>query len=160
RLLPPADESLDIVTPNPVLCSFGYHEVLCRLMSTNGSRVLLAGVGGDQVLGAAYDPYPLLADLLTQRRFASLNRELRLWSQTLNKPYVSLLWQKTLVPVLPRSLQPYCRRAAMNRVPAWFNADFVARTGIREQELPPTDPFGFSLPSDIDRSISYLSVIK
>jgi asparagine synthase (glutamine-hydrolysing) len=36
----------------------------------------------------------------------------------------------------------------------------VARTGIRERELPPTDPFGFSLPSDIDRSISYLSVIK
>lgn len=159
-LLPPGDEDLDIVTPNPVICSFGYHGALCRLMNTRGSRVLLAGVGGDQVLGAAYDPYPLLTDLLTQRRFVDLNRELRLWSQTLNKPYVSLLWQKTIVPALPRSLQPYCRRAAMNRVPAWFNPEFVERTGIREQELPPADPFGFSVPSDRDRSISYLSVVK
>jgi asparagine synthase (glutamine-hydrolysing) len=159
-LLPPADENLDIITPNPVLCSFGYHAALCRLMKANGSRTLLAGVGGDQILGASYDPYPLLGDLLVQGKLSSLHRELRLWSQTLNKPYVSLLWQKTLVPVLPRTLQPYCRRAAMNKIPSWFNAAFVARTGIRERELPPTDPFGFSLPSDIDRSISYLSVIK
>ncbi|HEY2964348.1 MAG TPA: asparagine synthase-related protein [Pyrinomonadaceae bacterium] len=160
KLLPPAEESLDIVSPNPVLCSFGYHSELCRLMSENGARVLLAGVGGDQVLGASYDPYPLLADLLTQRKPLDLHRELRLWSQTLNEPYVSLLWQKTVVPVLPYSLQPYCRRAAMNRVPSWFNPGFVSRAGLREQELPPPDPFGFSLPSERDRSISYLSVIK
>lgn len=159
-LLPPADENLDIVTPNPVLCSFGYHAALCDLMSENGARVLLSGVGGDQVMGANYDPYPLLGDLLLLRKPLDLHRALRLWSQTLNKPYLSLLWHKTIVPVLPRTLQPWGRRAAMKRVPAWFNADFVERTGIRERELPPTDPFGFSLPSDIDRSISYLSVIN
>jgi asparagine synthase (glutamine-hydrolysing) len=160
RLLPPDGEVLDVVSPNPVLCSFSYHAALCRLMNENGARVLLAGVGGDQVLGASYDPYPLLADLLVRRKPLNLHRELRLWSQTLNKPYVSLLWQKTVVPVLPRRLQPYCRRAAMNRVPSWFNPSFVARTGLREQELPPLDPFGFALPSERDRSISYLSVVK
>lgn len=160
NLLPPADAAFDAVTPNPVLCSSGYHAVLCRLMQETGARVLLTGVGGDQVLGSSYDPYPLLADLLAQRKPVALHRELRLWSQTLSKPYLSLLWHKAIVPVLPQRLQPWCRQEAMKKVPSWFNPDFVARTNLRQQKLAPLDPFGFSSPSEIDRSISYLSVVK
>lgn len=159
-LLPPAGEEFDAVTPNPMLCSFGYHGALCRVMRDTGARVLLTGIGGDQILGASYDPYPLLADLLALRKHAALHRGLRLWSQTLDKPYISLLWHKAVVPVLPRQLQPWCRREAMNRVPSWFNSHFVARTNLRKQRLPAADPFGFRLPSERDRSISYLSAIK
>ena len=159
-LLPPPDEDLDHVSPNPLLCSFSYHAALCRLMEESGARVLLTGLGGDQVLGASYDPYPLLADLLLTRRPIALHRGLRLWSQTLDKPYVSLLWQKAIVPVLPRRLQPWCRPASVNRVPSWFNADFVARNKLHEHWLPTVDPFGFRLPSDIDRSISFVSASR
>lgn len=159
-LLPPPDEEVDAVTPNPMLCSFGYHAALCRLMRESGARVLLTGIGGDQILGASYDPYPLLADLLVLRKPAALHRGLRLWSLTLDKPYISLLWHKAIVPVMPGQLQPWCRRDVMNRVPSWFNPHFVARTRLREQRLPAADPFGFPLPSERDRSISYLSVVK
>ena len=159
-LFPTLDQDLDIVTPNPILCSFNYHEAVCNLMRENGARVLLAGVGGDQVTGASYDPYPELADLLVLKKPLALHRRLRAWSQTLQKPYVSLLWQKTVVPILPREVQPLVRRAAMKRVPSWFNSDFVERMKLRENEIPPADPFGFRLPSGRDRSISYLSVIK
>ena len=158
-LFPPPEDDLDIVTPNPILCSFNYHEALRKLMRETGSRVVLTGVGGDQVLGASYDPYPELADLLVLRKPLALHHRLRLWGQTLNKPYVSLLWAKTILPVLPRGVQPWCRRTA-KRVPVWFNPDFVARAGLREKELPPVDPFGFHLPSGRDQSISYVSVIK
>jgi asparagine synthase (glutamine-hydrolysing) len=160
NLLPPMDTDLDAVKPNPVLCSSGYHAALCRVMEETGARVLLTGVGGDQVLGSSYDPYPLLADLLVLRKPFALQRELRLWSRTLSKPCLSLLWRNTVVPVLPRSLQPWCRQDLTKKVPSWYNADFVARTKLREQKLPPRDPFGFRLPSEIDRSISYLSVVK
>lgn len=159
-LLPPPNEDVDAVTPNPMLCSFGYYAALCRLMQETGARVLLTGMGGDQILGASYNPYPLLADLLVLRKPAALHRSLRLWSAALDKPYISLLWHKALVPVMPRQLQPWCRREAMNRVPSWFNPHFVARTKLREQRLPATDPFCFRLPSERDRSISYLSVVK
>jgi asparagine synthase (glutamine-hydrolysing) len=159
-LFPPQDEDLDIVSPNPIVASFNYHAALCRLMKTNGARVLLSGVGGDQVLGAAYDPYPELADLLVLQRPSALHRRLRLWSQTLDKPYLFLLWQKTIVPVLPRGVQPWCKREAMKRVPSWFNPGFVTRAGLREREIPAADPFGFRLPSGRDQSISYLSVVK
>ena len=159
-LLPENVESLDIVSPNPILYSFGYHETLCRLMRENGARVLLTGVGGDQVLGSSYDPYPELADLLVLRKPIALHRRLRTWSQTLQKPYLSLFWQKTLGPVAPRRVQPLFRRAAMKRVPSWFNARFVARMKLRENELPPEDPFGFALPSGRDKAVSYLAVIK
>ena len=159
-LFPPTNPDVDIVTPNPILCSFNYHEAVCNLMRENGARVLLTGVGGDQVTGSSYDPYPELADLLVLKHPLVLHRRLRVWSQTLQKPYASLLWQKTIVPVLPREMQPLFRRAAMKRVPSWFNSAFVARMKLRENEIPPVDPFGFSLPSGRDRSISYLSVIK
>jgi asparagine synthase (glutamine-hydrolysing) len=159
-LLPPPEQELDVVTPNPVLYAFGYHAALCELMSETGARVLLTGVGGDQVLGSSYDPYPELADLLVLREPVALHRRLRLWSETLNKPYLSLLWQKTVVPTLPQSVQPWCRPPVAKRVPSWFNAAFLARARVREQELPPNDPFGFQLPSGRDRAISYLSVIK
>jgi asparagine synthase (glutamine-hydrolysing) len=72
---------------------------------------------------------------------------------------MSLLWHKTIVPVLPWSMQSWCKRDT-NKLPSWFNPDFVARHGLREQSLPDPDPFGFRLPSDKDRSVSYLSVIK
>jgi asparagine synthase (glutamine-hydrolysing) len=159
-LLPSLDTACDAVTPNPVLVCSAYHEGLCRVMQETGARVLLTGVGGDQVLGSSYDPYPLLGDLLVKRKPLALQRELRLWSRTLSKPALSLLWHKTIVPVLPQVLQPWCRPDAMKKVPSWFNPAFVARTKLREQNLPPTDPFGFRLPSEIDRSISYLSVVK
>jgi len=159
RLLPPADAVLDAVTPNPVLCSYGFHSALGRLMRETGARVLLTGVGGDQVLGSSYDPYPLLADLLVLRKPLALHRELRLWSQTLDKSYLSLLWHKTMVPVLPRAFQPWCRQNTLKKVPSWFNPNFVARTKMRERKLPAPDPFGFRLPSEVDRSISYLSVV-
>jgi len=159
-LLPPPNEELDLASANLLVCAFSYHAALCRLMEESGARVLLTGIGGDQILGASYDPYPLLADLLATRKPIALHHGLRLWSQTLDKPYISLLWQKAIVPVLPRHLQPWCRRESMNRVPPWFNADFVARANLREQRLPTPDPFGFRLPSDIDRSISYLSVVR
>ncbi|MFN2408087.1 MAG: asparagine synthase-related protein [Pyrinomonadaceae bacterium] len=158
-LFPPPDQDLDIVTPNPILCSFNYHEALCNLMRETGARVLLTGVGGDQVLGASYDPYPELADLLVLRKPLLLHRRLQLWGQTLNKPYYSLLWHKTIVPVLPRTVQPWCRQTA-KRVPSWFNPEFVTRAGLREKELSPIDPFGFRLPSGRDQSVSYCSVIK
>ena len=159
-LLPPADGDFDAVSPNPVLCSSGYHAALCRLMQETGARVLLTGVGGDQVFGSSYDPYPLLSDLLIQRKPLALHRDLQLWSQTMSKPYLSLLWHKAIVPVLPQTLQRWCQRDNRKELPSWFNADFVARTKLREQKLSLSDPFGFNLPSEIDRSISYLSVVK
>ncbi|HEV2836983.1 MAG TPA: asparagine synthase-related protein, partial [Pyrinomonadaceae bacterium] len=159
-LVPPATDDLDVVSPNPILYSFGYHEALRQIMRETGARVLLTGVGGDQVLGSSYDPYPELADLLVLKKPLALHRSLRIWSQALQKPYATLLWQKTVVPILPRQVQPLFRRAAMKRVPAWFNPTFVERMKLRENEIPPPDPFGFRLPSGRDRSISYLSVIK
>ena len=159
-LLPPPEVELNVAAPNPMVCSFNYHAALCQLMQESGARVLLTGIGGDQILGASYDPYPLLADLLLARKPKALHRELRLWSQTLDKPYISLLWQKTIVPVLPRPVQAWCKRETTNRLPPWFNADFITRTNLRALQLPTPDPFGFHFPSDIDRSRSYLSVIR
>jgi asparagine synthase (glutamine-hydrolysing) len=159
KLFPPAEQDFDLVTPNPILCAFNYHEALCDLMREAGGRVLLSGVGGDQVLGASYDPYPELADLLVLRRPLALHRRLQVWGETLNQAYLSLLWHKTIVPVLPRSVQPWCRQTS-KRIPSWFNPGFVARAGLLEKDLPPIDPFGFRLPSGRDQSISYVSVVK
>jgi asparagine synthase (glutamine-hydrolysing) len=49
-------------------------------MLAQGNRVLLSGIGGDEVLGGVPTPIPELADLLSQLRLAELASKLNAWS--------------------------------------------------------------------------------
>jgi asparagine synthase (glutamine-hydrolysing) len=94
-----------------------FMEVLC----TNGNRVLLSGIGGDEVLGGAPCPTPQLADLLAGGRLPTLSKQLISWALALRKPLVSLLFE-TLAIFLregsaTRSVRP----------PAWLCPSFLDR---------------------------------
>jgi asparagine synthase (glutamine-hydrolysing) len=90
-------------------------------LCTNGNRVLLSGIGGDEVLGGAPCPTPQLADLLAGGRLPTLSKQLISWALALRKPLVSLLFE-TLAIFLregsaTRSVRP----------PAWLCPSFLDR---------------------------------
>jgi len=62
-----------------------------RAVLESGSRVLLSGIGGDEVLGGAPSPAPLLADLLAAGRLRALVMQLVPWSLVLRRPLFSIL---------------------------------------------------------------------
>jgi asparagine synthase (glutamine-hydrolysing) len=90
-----------------------------RILQESQSRVLLSGIGGDEVLGGAPSPAPLLADLLAAGRLRTLSNQLVSWGLVLRRPLLS---------ILAETLALFCREANPARAvrpPAWLCPDFL-----------------------------------
>jgi asparagine synthase (glutamine-hydrolysing) len=96
-------------------------DLLARCIRSHGNRVVLSGVGGDEVLGGVPSPVPELADLLAQARFKALVDGLRTWALNKRRPWFYLLFE-TAQGFLPEFL-----RAPLNlKQPApWLIPRFV-----------------------------------
>jgi asparagine synthase (glutamine-hydrolysing) len=160
RLLSPVPDNLVIVTPNPILASLGYHTGLCEVMEKSGARVLLSGLGGDELLGSNYSAYPELADHLISLKPLLLHRRLQKWSQALKRSYLELLWQSAIRPTLPRKTRAALTRGQANGIAVWFNPSYVKRMNLHERRLAPVDIFGFRLPSGADQVAGFLSIMQ
>ncbi|HKZ80592.1 MAG TPA: asparagine synthase-related protein [Pyrinomonadaceae bacterium] len=160
RILSPLPVGYTPTLPNPIANFAEYHEALDQAMREGGARILLSGKGGDEILSSARDPAPELADLLVQWRLTMLHRRLRVWSQSLKKPYLALLWQKAIVPTLPRKLRAVCSRGSESGALELYGQEFVMRMNLRERRQGPSDVFGFRCPSGRDQSIWFLRMVR
>lgn len=112
-------------------------------IGSQGNRVVLSGIGGDETMGGVPTPVPELENLLARGQFKTLARQLRVWSIEKRKPWFFLLWE-TARQFLP----PVLYGAPMHLRPAtWLQPSFArchrkALTGYRLR----TKLFG-SLPS-------------
>ena len=159
RLLAPLPEDVTIVTPNPVVLSFGFHSGVCKAMARTGARVLLSGLGGDQMFGGVYGAYPEVADLLVSFRLVALHRSLRSWSKAMKRSYPSLLWKDAIARQLPKRLQAitYGRRA---QLPPWYNREFSTRMKLQERMLSSDRLRSFPTHSARDQARGFLSAVK
>ncbi len=82
-----------MATPGSLHPSGQAGQNFAEVLRENRNRVLLSGIGGDEVLGGAPSPAPLLADLLTHGQLQSLSKELLAWALALRKPVFSLAWE-------------------------------------------------------------------
>ena len=158
-LLAALPEDITIVSPNPVVLSFGYHSGVCNAMESVGARVLLSGLGGDQMFGGVYGAYPEVADLLTAVRPIALHKSLRSWSKALKRSYLELLWKDAIVRLLPRSLQ-IVTAGPPARLPSWYNCEFSKRIRLRERLVAQEAPRCFRKPSARDQASGFFSVVK
>jgi asparagine synthase (glutamine-hydrolysing) len=94
-----------VVRPNPIYRFTARHDWVRARMQEMGSRVLLSGVGGDNLLWSGAEVSPQLADLLVQLRLPSLHRQVTGWSQATKNSYAGTLWRGAVRPLLPRALQ-------------------------------------------------------
>jgi len=86
-------------------------------------RVLLSGVGGDEVMGGVPTPLPELEDLVATAQFAALARQLKVWALEKRKPWFHLFWE-VLGQFFPPALvgiPKYTRPAP------WLQSKFVKR---------------------------------
>jgi asparagine synthase (glutamine-hydrolysing) len=159
-LIPPAADRSLFRTLNPLLFASEYHRGLCEAMHKDHARVLLSGQGGDEMLGGNRDPSPGLADLLFEGRLLELNRSLKVWSAELRKPYLKLLWQSAVVPILPPKLHTFFKQRSGVKAPAWFCDQFAKEMCLHERMLSVNDIFGCRLPSSRDQAIGFISVVR
>lgn len=134
-----------IPTPLTSLCVVDLHHRLWQQMKNDGARVLLSGLGGDQVTWSNLEPGPELGDLFCESKLIELHRRLQIWSEATHLPYTQLLWQEVLLPLLP--IRTRARFQNQIELSEWLDHEFVNRLKIKERLVLPKDPFNFKLPS-------------
>lgn len=92
-------------------------------LTSGRNRVLLSGIGGDEVTGGVPTPTPELEDLLAGGEFKALSRQLKVWALNKRKPWLHLLFA-AVRRFFPHAVAgvPDSRRAA-----PWLHPKFVKR---------------------------------
>jgi asparagine synthase (glutamine-hydrolysing) len=92
-------------------------------LASNGNRVVLSGVGGDEVAGGVPTPIPELRDLLARARFRTLAHQLKSWALNKRKPWFHLLFEAAR-----GFLPPELMGVPTHKRPApWLEPHFVNR---------------------------------
>jgi asparagine synthase (glutamine-hydrolysing) len=116
-----------------------------RWMKGLGARVLLCGIGGDQLFWSQpYAGLPL-ADHLVRGRLVELFRTAAAWSRWQGLALPGVLWEGAVEPLLPRRWQSWLQRE--EPMGEWIDPAFARRTGLRARMLPGADDVGFRVPS-------------
>ena len=96
---------------------------IAACIASQGNRVVLSGIGGDEFTGGVPSPTPELQDLLARGLFRPLAHQLKVWALNKRKPWFYLLFDavREFFPPALVGVPKYKRPAA------WFNPAFVKR---------------------------------
>ena len=86
--------------PTSLAAATGQADVFASLVSRGGYRIVLSGLGGDEILGGVPTPIPELADLLARCHGYDFVRQSMRWAIAKKKPVVAL-WGTTFEQFLP-----------------------------------------------------------
>jgi asparagine synthase (glutamine-hydrolysing) len=105
--------------------------IMVEWMSCHGHRILLSGIGGDEVLGGVPTPIPELEDLLARAKFAALAHRLKVWALVQRKPWI-YLFHDAVTGFLPPMLRlvPEHKRPAFWLQPAFTRHHRVALSNL------------------------------
>jgi asparagine synthase (glutamine-hydrolysing) len=121
---PAFDNDSFAATPFPGFSSEFFKHYAARMRS-QGHRVTLSGIGGEQPTGGGMPtPKPELQNLLARARFFTLARQLNAWAAKMRKPPLPLLWEAVrgfFTLSLPGG------PAYENLATPWFHPDFIRR---------------------------------
>jgi asparagine synthase (glutamine-hydrolysing) len=92
-------------------------------MASQGNRVVLSGIGGDEVMGGVPTPAPELENLLARAQFGALAHQLKIWALQKRKPWFHLFWEaaRGFFPLALVGVPKYMRPAP------WLQSSFVKR---------------------------------
>ena len=141
-----------IVRPNPIYRFTARHDWVRAQMQQTGSKVLLSGVGGDNLLWSGVDTSPALADLMVQLKPGALHRQLSLWSQATGDSYLGTFWRGAVLPILPQT--------SPSRTSTLIDRNFAKQMNLRAGARTTFDPWGFKLPSARTHAAMLLSAIR
>jgi asparagine synthase (glutamine-hydrolysing) len=92
-------------------------------MSSQGNRVVLSGIGGDEVMGGVPTSAPELEDLLAKCEFRTLAHQLKKWALNKRKPWFHLICEAAGA-FFPSALVGVPKR---KRPAPWLDSGFIKR---------------------------------
>jgi asparagine synthase (glutamine-hydrolysing) len=92
-------------------------------MASQGNRVVLSGIGGDEVMGGVPTTAPELENLLARGQFGALAHQLKVWALQKRKPWFHLFWEaaRGFFPPALVGVPKYMRPAR------WLQPNFAKR---------------------------------
>jgi asparagine synthase (glutamine-hydrolysing) len=92
-------------------------------IASQGNRVVLSGIGGDEVMGGVPTPAPELENLLARAQIGALAHQLKVWALEKRKPWFHLCWEaaRGFFPPPLVGIPKYMRPAP------WLQSSFVNR---------------------------------
>jgi asparagine synthase (glutamine-hydrolysing) len=90
-------------------------------LASQGNRVVLSGIGGDEVMGGVPTPTTELEDLLARAQFGALAHQLKAWALEKKKPWIHLFFE-TIRDFFPPALVGVPKRM---RPAQWLESRFV-----------------------------------
>jgi len=104
-------------------------EQFIACLTSQGNRVVLSGIGGDEVTGGVPTPTPELEDLLVRGRLSTLAHQLKVWALNKRKPWFYLFFEAARGFFPPALVGvPKHKRPA-----PWLNPAFVKRDRLALQ---------------------------
>jgi asparagine synthase (glutamine-hydrolysing) len=124
-------------------------------MLAGGYRVLLSGIGGDEVTGGVPTPIPELADLLARARFQTLAHQLKVWALSRRTTWFHLFWEtvRCFLPPLLFSVPEHMRPAP------WLMTEFIQRNRSALNGYDTRRQIRGPLPS-LQENLSTLSTLR
>jgi asparagine synthase (glutamine-hydrolysing) len=124
-------------------------------ISARPYRVILSGVGGDELLGGPPDPLPELADYLVSLQFqALLSRGLK-WGLAKRLPLIHLIHDAMVLAARLYMRQP--RTPIV--LPIWLSASLRKQATYLQALIPSVRRIGH-LPSSIDSGLTWWSIME
>jgi asparagine synthase (glutamine-hydrolysing) len=112
-------------------------------ITSQRNRVVLSGIGGDEVMGGVPTPGPELANLLATARFTTLAHQLKVWALNKKTPWFHLFFEAAR-GFFPPALLGVVKQ---KRPAPWLNPDFVKRNRAALHGYETRLKFLGSLPS-------------
>jgi asparagine synthase (glutamine-hydrolysing) len=124
-------------------------------MASQGNRVVLSGIGGDEVMGGVPTPAPELENLLARAQFGILAHQLKVWALEKRKPWFHLFWEaaRGFFPPALVGVPKYMRPAP------WLQSSFVKRHWAALSGYPSGTRLFGPLPS-FQENVSTLDALR
>ncbi|HEU4889657.1 MAG TPA: asparagine synthase-related protein [Thermoanaerobaculia bacterium] len=108
--------------PSAEVCFGARRRDLGEVMRKSGARVLMRGLGGDEVLWGDPDRPWDVVDIAHRNELLRLHRKTREWSRLLHDSYFKVLWRLAIRPRLPRAFRP--NDGPFQAIPELLNPEF------------------------------------
>jgi asparagine synthase (glutamine-hydrolysing) len=105
---------------------------MSEILGRKQYRVMLSGLGGDEMNGMALDPRVLLADLFGRFRIVGFSRQLAAWSLLIRKPVIQLFFE-ALAHFLPAAVRAQVTDYA--KLEPWINRSFARKYRFSYRQL-------------------------